>query len=74
MRRTAVMRAAAQGSEKILELLLREKPNLELQDENGHNALALAVRGSHLKPVQILLAAKQTGTLFQLDAVRSELT
>lgn len=32
MRRTAVMRAAAQGCEKILELLLKEKPNLELQD------------------------------------------
>ena len=64
MRRTAVMRAAAQGSARILELLLKEKPNLELRDENGHNALALAVRGSHLRSVEALLAAKQTGTLF----------
>ncbi|XP_048250897.1 serine/threonine-protein phosphatase 6 regulatory ankyrin repeat subunit B-like isoform X1 [Haliotis rufescens] len=52
---TPVMKAAVNGRKDVLDLLVKEKANLELTDDSGNNLLHLACHGGNVSIVKHLL-------------------
>ena len=74
--KTALMMAAANGHEEIVEVLLTKKPNLLLQNKSGNTALHWAAYMGRKKITQILLThehsklqAKEAANIFNVMAL-----